>query len=456
MTEFNSEIMPILIICGIYTVIFTIAELWRHFGKPAPELTRKFVHLTGGLTALSFAYVFKSHWSVLFLISLFFFIILISKKLNLLKSVHGVDRETSGGIYFPLAVYITFVASRLIGNSDYYFLSILILAVSDSLAALIGTSYGVKKYQVNEERKSIEGSVIFFLSTYIIISAGLLLLTDFGRPESILAGVYIATLVTAFEAISWKGTDNLYIPLGTIYILNKMTDTPSGEIGKQIVIMYSVLLIFYLITMPKKRVSGNALFGISLLGYGAWSLIDFPWFIPVLTGYLLFTYLGFFVEERKHHDPYQIRPVFYILGVSLIWIISGNYYYGTAEYYFTVPFLINFSANMSILWGRKIKISSDSKILNRLKNTSVFVRSLILTVIFVPVQSAFDPRLEFIYPLLIVYIVTVLSDLTYHVLSRKIKPLSRENLMIMGFILSLVFSFSAFLMNLAYYGNFLQ
>ncbi|MEW5822619.1 MAG: hypothetical protein AB1782_20670, partial [Cyanobacteriota bacterium] len=208
----QTEIANALIIAVLYLIIFVVAELGRYYRHIETEKTRKFVHLTSGIIALSFGYLFKFHWTVLILCSGFALILVITKKLDLLKSIHDVDRESKGGIYYPVAVYITFVFASIIQKPEFYFLSILVLAISDTLAALIGKKYGFNVFRVEEDTKSVEGSLIFFLMTFLILLIGLKMLTDLNIIIIILSSIYITILVTSFEAISLCGADNIFIP----------------------------------------------------------------------------------------------------------------------------------------------------------------------------------------------------------------------------------------------------
>lgn len=450
--NWHSDILSGLIIGGIYLLIFAAAELWRYFGSPEVEKTRKFVHLSGGLVTLSFSYIFKTHWTILALSIVFFAIIKVTKKYGWLKSVHGVERESSGGLYFPIAIYATFLFNSINGTPHFYLISILVLSISDSLAALIGTSYGFKLYNVEEGKRSLEGSIMFFFSTFIITHTGLLLLTDIGRPESVLAGVYVALLVTGFEAISLGGTDNIFIPIGASYILIKITTKTARTIATEILILFAILLVFYLIAKARKKLGASGLIGTVLLAYGAWTLLKAHWFIPIFTGFVLFNFIDLFVERPKRNDLFQIRSVFYIAIVSFIWILAANYFYGTIDYIFMMPYLLNITANMSVLWGNKAK---QDAVKGWIKHTGVILRAIILTAVFVPVQLYFDARLQMVYPLVTSILGIIAGDLIYNYIASRYftdSPLLIRQRT--GFCVNLTVSAMVLVANLFYYNVF--
>ncbi|MBA2671332.1 MAG: phosphatidate cytidylyltransferase, partial [Gemmatimonadetes bacterium] len=94
---------------AVFLLAFGSAELWRHFGSPEPEWTRKLVHVFGGLVALALPWMVRSHWTVLVLGLVFALTLLLTRRWGLLTSVHGVTRRSEGGLYFPVAVYAMFL-----------------------------------------------------------------------------------------------------------------------------------------------------------------------------------------------------------------------------------------------------------------------------------------------------------------------------------------------------------
>jgi len=104
-----AELVNASLVSIAFLSIFAISELLRKFSKLKTEHTRKFVHFSGAVTALSFPFIFQSQWTVLALSVIFVFIMYFTKKAGLLKSVHDIDRVSSGAIYHPIAVYSCFI-----------------------------------------------------------------------------------------------------------------------------------------------------------------------------------------------------------------------------------------------------------------------------------------------------------------------------------------------------------
>jgi hypothetical protein len=107
---------------------------------------------------------------------------------------------------------------------------VLVLAVGNAFAALIGSRYGVIRYEVEDETKSLEGSLVFLVIAFLAIHLPTLQMTDLSRPVCVLAALLVAALVTGFEAIALEGADNLFIPLAVVIILGKITTKPLSEV----------------------------------------------------------------------------------------------------------------------------------------------------------------------------------------------------------------------------------
>lgn len=398
MLEFSlshHDIIRMGIISTLFISIFVTAELIRFTLKPRVEITRKFVHFSGGMVTLSFSYVFESHWAVLIMCIAFVSILYGSKKLNLLNSVHGIDRPSSGGIFFPIAVYTTWVFAMYNHQPHFYLIGMLILSISDSMAALVGTSYGRFLFLIEKERKSIEGTIIFFLLTFLITEQVLLHLTAIGPAKSTLTGIYVALLVTGFELLSLKGSDNLFIPIGTVYILIRFPNNPLNEMLFQISLLLIIIIAFILIGKITKVFGVSGLVGIGLMAYGAWALVEYPWFIPVATAFILVNFAPWFKPQTTQSNrEFRIRTVFYLVAIMFMWILIVNLLLDF-QAQLIVPYLFSFVSVMDLLWRRQIRTTSqDKSVTTFFENPPQWIRLIILFLIFYPVQLFFYPDLN--------------------------------------------------------------
>jgi dolichol kinase len=393
-------------VVGAILLLMAVAEFWFRLGKPPVEYTRKLVHLGSGFISLSFGFLFSSHWSVLALCILFVALMLATQRMGFLKSVHAVQRKSYGAFYFPLATYLTFLFSWFIQQPIFYFIAIAVLSTSDTIAALVGKRYGLNQFHAEDEQKSLEGSVMFFLSCYLIVHIAILLGTDISRINSVLIAFWVAFLATLFEALSIRGTDNFWIPIGTCYLLWKIVFKSTEVILTDLTFLAASVVISLLVFLPKRKLDLSAVAGVGMLLYSSMRLPEsWNWGISVLTAMLLFCFGGV-VRKRHLEKRFQVRAVFYSLGATVIWVIAGNLFSARYEYIKVLPFLITLGAILSIGWGRvQTRVYRQTTLsANALKYTAL--RTLCMTFFLLVPQLFFYEKLRHPLPF-IFYIASV-------------------------------------------------
>jgi len=201
--------------------LFGLSELIHRTISTKVELTRKLVHFGTGVLTLLFPVFLTSSWSVLLLCGSFAVILLISLKYGFLPSINAIDRKSHGSILYPVAVYSSFLLYEYHNNDLMFFYApILILAISDPMAALFGKRWSYGKFTIGKDTKTLVGCAAFIGSAFLVL-VGLSLL--FGQQLSFNLGyqLLLVAIGAAFiEAISGKGTDNLTIPLSVVALLS--------------------------------------------------------------------------------------------------------------------------------------------------------------------------------------------------------------------------------------------
>jgi phytol kinase len=207
----NTNILNTIVLGASFLLVFGIAELLYHKANIKVELTRKFVHVGCGLIALLFPIMLSNHWFVLFLSTSFLIILALSTKYKMLQSINGISRYSVGSLAFPIAIYLCYVAFAYYESRILFYLPILILAICDPLAALVGKRWPLGKYSTTKESKTLMGSAAFFVSAVLITLLLMYLLHD-NTHYQILAAMLIALVATFTEAVSKNGYDNINVP----------------------------------------------------------------------------------------------------------------------------------------------------------------------------------------------------------------------------------------------------
>ena len=143
----NLEISNIINFALVFLLLFGITDVLHIFLKLKSSLTRKIVHVATGLIVLLFPFYFESHLSVLLLCAAFFILLIISILFKFLPSINKVERKTFGSILFPISIYITFYVYSVEGSLLFYVIPMAILAISDTIAELIGSAFKWKPYK---------------------------------------------------------------------------------------------------------------------------------------------------------------------------------------------------------------------------------------------------------------------------------------------------------------------
>jgi phytol kinase len=318
------EIARAALLAAGFLVVVLGTEAWYRRARPPVEWTRKTLHVAFGLAAAALPWILRSHWTFLALAVVIAVALHGARRRRLLPSLFDVERHSWGEIYFPLGVYLLFVVSQ--GERVFYLISLVTLVLCDALAALLGSAYGRHRYQVHREHRSLEGSAVFLFMSFVGTLLPLLLLTPFDRGTCVMVSLQLALLVTSFEAISPGGSDNLVLPLGTYYLLVKLTPTGAAAIALQLVAQLAILGAMLLFAWRTRFLTFSGAIAAHLVLYAAFSLGGPPWIVAPAT-----TLAALLALDRAHHrrlataaEGYDVRAIFYVAIVATLWIFADN------------------------------------------------------------------------------------------------------------------------------------
>ena len=320
------------------------------------ELARKLMHLGFGLVTLTFPWLFDSIWPVVAVSALAVVNLLALRFVPAVRSsvgdvVHGVDRSSLGDLYFPVAVTGLFALAR--GSWVLYMLPLLTLTLADAVAALIGVSYGRLTYTGTDGRKSLEGSLSFFLVAFLAIHIPLLLFTPTGRAESLLIGLTFGVLVMLLEAVAWRGLDNLFIPFGGFLILRVFLSLDASALVVRLLVT-GAMLVFVLVFRRRRTLTDSAGLAGVLVGYVAWTVGGWEWVVPPLV--LLALYTIVWPRNRQVRErPHDMVAVVSVTATGMLWLLLSIVFTRPVLYY---PYTLAFASNLcfiGITWFRDFR-----------------------------------------------------------------------------------------------------
>jgi phytol kinase len=201
-------------------VLLIIAE---YIGKKRllkGEYHRKFLHITAGTFIAFWPWLISWHW--IQAISLAMTVgMLANHYFNFLNYRGKIGRATYGDILYALAI---FLAAALTHDKVFFALAVLEVAIADGLAAVVGNIYGKYwGYKVFGHKKTVIGSMVFWIATVCIFGAGILAAHDLIPLQNYFLILLLAPPVfTLVENLSLFGLDNLFIVLLTIAVLSAL------------------------------------------------------------------------------------------------------------------------------------------------------------------------------------------------------------------------------------------
>lgn len=209
-------------------LILLLSELLWRKKVIKGEKARKFIHILAGIwMALWPLYI--PFDGIFILGSIALTILLYSRFTRLFHAIYAVKRKTYGEIFYALAIM---VVAFLAQEPWIFTISILLLAVADGGAAVVGRYWGLaNQYLVfgrKSLRKSISGTAAYLFLAYLSIFIGML----YARADSLLFPLQSNDLVALFivlpigatllENITPYGLDNLATPVFAAILLNSL------------------------------------------------------------------------------------------------------------------------------------------------------------------------------------------------------------------------------------------
>jgi phytol kinase len=215
--------MNIIGIIASYLYVGLVIAGGKIFEKKGKEASRKFIHIMLGNWWFVAMYFFTNVWCAAIGPATFVIINYLSYKKNLIKVMERDEQDGLGTVYFAIALLILVIVSfGIFKNPSLGLVPFLVMAYGDGLAAVIGKSVKSKKYKLGDSKKSFAGSLTMFVITTLLIGTQLWFTHSaifWQTTHWPLIACLMGFAITALEAVSGKGWDNITVPLATLGLL---------------------------------------------------------------------------------------------------------------------------------------------------------------------------------------------------------------------------------------------
>ena len=193
------------------------AVLCRRLRPNQRELSRKIVHIgTGAVVPL--AWFFEIPFVVALPVAAVITVVTtINHQWRFIPAVEDVDRNSYGTIAYGIAI-TTLLLLFWPTRADAVSAGVLVMALGDGLAGLIGRNVESLKWVLFGQTKSSVGTM-----TMAVVSGLVLIgLAQWSGAELPLpAALGIVAVATGLEQLSWGGLDNLSVPLSVGVLWNQ-------------------------------------------------------------------------------------------------------------------------------------------------------------------------------------------------------------------------------------------
>jgi phytol kinase len=212
---------PLLLSIGLVALylgtILLLAERLNRLYATDGEITRKVVHIGTGHVILLAWWLQIPAWVGICAAVIAAIIALTSYFLPILPSINSVGRQSWGTFFYAVSIGVLVAWFWPISQPQYAAIGILLMALGDGCAALVGQNFGQHPYTVFGNQKSLEGSLamasISFLVTFAILSS-----VSGMSVQIVLIALGVALSATVLESFSKLGVDNLTVPIGSAAI----------------------------------------------------------------------------------------------------------------------------------------------------------------------------------------------------------------------------------------------
>lgn len=166
--QYKQPFLEILLIGLGFILLLIFVEILKRRRLLRDEAARKSIHISVGLILAALP-LFMERWQIVVTnLSFFAGVLLFTGLFHVFTAVHAVRRWTIGEFLYPLS---TGLVALWFTDLRVYSYAVLILALGDGLAGLIGHAFGGRGYRIWHGRKSVVGNLTFLVTATFVTTA---------------------------------------------------------------------------------------------------------------------------------------------------------------------------------------------------------------------------------------------------------------------------------------------
>jgi len=359
------DVVGVIISIFFVAIILALSELIRKLSKFDTEFTRKFVHIGVSHWWLVAMFLIKDMRFALIAPVIFVFLNYYSYKKELIKSMErGKDSSDLGTVYFPISLIVLILLTwkgGLLGQDLRYLgaLGVLIMGYGDGFAAIIGQSFGRRRYKIFGNQKSLEGSVTMFAFAFLV--SAIILGNSIGFDINVLRISFAVAVLSALtEALTPYGFDNLTVPiLSTLNAYFFVKGSPAFLFIYMACIGFVFSFFIAYAAYKKESLTLDGSIGATFLGTLMYATSGLFGSIMMVVFFLSSSILSHFKKSKKEKAARQFdktgrRDIMQVFANGGVGLIHSILYYITKKPAYLVFLGISFAAANADTWATEL------------------------------------------------------------------------------------------------------
>ncbi len=375
------DYLAVVVVSALVVALLGLLRLYQVKAAPPAERVRKLFHVCTGVLGLTLPWIFDRFVPVLTLAIVAlagFAAIRLSHRFRegMGQVLFAVRRDSFGELCYVLGILLLFWLSK--ADRILYVVPLLLLAIADTAAALIGQQYGKLRFRPVDGGKSIEGAIAFFFAAFFCVHIPVLLWSGAGRVQSLLISINLSVMTMLAEAAAWWGLDNLIIPLWGYLLLRSQIHMTAEGLFSDLAFVVVLSLVVWL-WRNRTTLADDTLCGAILWDYVVWTVGGWQWTLPPLIVLISYETVNRNTALDRLHG-FRFPVVLAQIAGAVVWLLMYRQTTNTAVFY---PFTSCFAADVAIIGLVRLKSAQPTIgrykaiLLNTAKSLLVIVPSVV-------------------------------------------------------------------------------
>jgi hypothetical protein len=231
-------------------------------------------------------------------------------------------------------------------------------------------------FATDDEPISIKRLILFMLTIFLVFFGSCLLLTSFAHIKLLIISLIVAILVTLVKLSSWHNIENVFIPIGISFILQKLFILNIPTLILHVCILITLITVAFL-NRDKVRLSEQGLIASLISGMTIWFVGGWMWVLPILVFFVIHPIIIRLDEELQ--VAYGAMSILSISSNAFIWLICKLFIMKMVDVYYC--FILGCIAHFAMILCYRLQ----DKYQKPISLASILQMALLAYIILIPI-----------------------------------------------------------------------